>query len=121
MVQFCSRCNEPLMTGELIDYIRQLTKGEAVWTPGDDPAVADLSAPADLGGPIHEIEPEVFYWHGYFLPPRWRWGCFFCVADGLETFRFFWAFNHHFYVRRLTGEQTREFCRLAGLTIHDLY
>ena len=120
MLEKCDGCLETVMTGELLDFIRELTKGPVVRTRGDDPALGFLLDPGDVGGPIHEINSDVYHYHGFYFSPAWRWGGFFFVMDGRRTFRFFWAFSHRFYVRRLTDEQTEQFWRLTGLPRYRL-
>lgn len=123
----CAFCDKPARD-ELTNYVDALTTGDAVWTPGQDPIVADLSEPEDVGGRIREIEQHVYFWYLNDLPPRWLWRRCFCTSEGVRPFRLFWANEsgcfvrrRRYFVRRLTWEQTYRICELARLTVEDLF
>jgi hypothetical protein len=63
---------------------------------------------------VQEVSEETFDYFLEVLPPKYMGlgGCF-VFAEGAEPFRFFWRRSGKFFCRRLSWQETKEFCRLA--------
>src|SRR5215468_945545 len=80
------------------------TSGDTDWTRH----VSEISVPAQI---VSLTEDDWNYWLEV-LPPRWMSGSHFCFAEGEEPFRLFWQTSGaRFFVRQLTWDETRTFCR----------
>ena len=69
-------------------------------------------------GRIAEVTEEQYFYWLEVLPPHFQSGSFFAFAEGAEAIRLFWQDgNSRSFVRQLTWEETKEFCRLAHIQL----
>lgn len=68
-------------------------------------------------GVVNEIAEETFDYFLDVLPPRYQGRGFFAFAEGAEPIRLFVSVCGQHRCRRLNEDETREFCRLAGIAI----
>ena len=68
-----------------------------------------------IPGKIADIDEEAFFYFLEVLPPKFQSGNAFAFAEGAEELRLFWRNGNRFYCRQLTWEETKTFCRLAGV------
>lgn len=68
-------------------------------------------------GVVNEVSEETYDYFLDVLPPKWMGRGAFAFAEGAEPLRLFVAFQGAHRCRRLDEDQTREFCRLAGIAI----
>jgi hypothetical protein len=103
------------ITQTLSGYIRELTGGDATTKPAAGETWARMLKRIAVYGQVAEVDKET-YWHFLeVLPPQWMDGIAFCCAEGMEPFRLFWRKGERYFCRRLTWEETFEFCDLADL------
>jgi hypothetical protein len=69
-----------------------------------------------VSGRVCEIDEETYDWFLECLPPKWM-GSGFAFAEGAEPLKLFWKQKGRFFVRQLTWDETRTFCRLAKIPI----
>ena len=99
-------------------YIRELTAGDAMPRPENEAWEAMMTRIQFASGPA-EIDEETYWWFLEVLPPRFMQGSSFCFAEGMEPFRLFWQRNGRYFVRSLDWQQTKSFCRLAGIPVYQ--
>jgi hypothetical protein len=68
-----------------------------------------------LPGMIADIDGETFFYFLEVLPPKYQSGSFFAFAEGAEPLRLFWRSNEQYFCRQLAWDETKQFCRLAGV------
>ena len=103
-------------TQTLGEFIRELTSPEPIPLDPDGIRQADgLMLMPDMPGPVIEIDEETYWWFLEVLPPHYLDGWTYCFAEGFTPYLFFFKRRGRFYVRRLTGVETRRFCQLAGI------
>lgn len=104
-------------TTTLTGYVHALTAGEAVPIPDEGETHAEKLERIRLVR-IAGVDEET-YWHFLeVLPPRWMGGGCFCFAEGVEPLWLFWQQGKRYFCRRLSWNETREFCDLAGIRRH---
>lgn len=70
-----------------------------------------------VSGRIAEVtEEDYFYWLEV-LPPKFQRGSVFAFAEGAEALRLFWKNGKQYLCRQLTWDETKDFCRLAGIPL----
>jgi hypothetical protein len=105
-------------TAALKSYLQELTAGEAVPMPKNEPWEAAMERIHAATGPA-EIDEETYFWFLEVLPPRFMAGSYFCFAEGMEPFRLFWKRNGRHFVRQLDWTQTKALCRLANTPVYQ--
>ncbi len=70
-----------------------------------------------LPGRVCEIDEEAYDWFLECLPPKYQNGGLFAFADGAEAIRLFWQIHGTYLCRQLTWEETKDFCRLARISL----
>ncbi len=73
-------------------------------------------------GLVQEVSEATYDWFLECLPPKYMTGGFFAFGEGAEPFKLFWtrkhgSFDHLYFVRALTQQETEEFCRLARIAL----
>ncbi len=68
-------------------------------------------------GRVCEIDEETYDWFLECLPPKYQNGGLFAFAEGAEAIRLFWQIRDTFFCRQLTWDETKEFCRLARISL----
>lgn len=67
---------------------------------------------------VHEVDEETYDWFLECLPPKYMsGGGIFAFAEGAEAIKFFWCREGKYFVRPLTWKETKEFCRLARISL----
>jgi len=66
-----------------------------------------------------EIDEETYWYFLGTLPPRFMQENYFCFAEGMEPFQLFWERDGRYFARQLDWQQTRNFCRLAGIRAYQ--
>ena len=69
-------------------------------------------------GRLHAITEETYWYFLEVLPPKWMDRRYFAFAEGQEPLSIFWQQQNDFYCRRLTQEETDQFCEASGLSKH---
>ncbi len=65
----------------------------------------------------HAIEEETYDWYLECLPPKYQGRGWFAFAEGAEPLRLFVQWKNGFLTRRLTWEETDQFCTLANISL----
>jgi hypothetical protein len=104
-------------TANLSTYFRELTAGEAIPRPENEEWEAKMSRIKFASGPA-EIDDETYWYFLGTLPPRFMRENYFCFAEGMEPFQLFWERDGRYFARQLDWQQTRNFCRLAGIPVY---
>lgn len=76
-----------------------------------------ISTPSKIGA-IHE---ETYWYFLEVLPPKFQRGNLFAFAEGAEALRLFWRKGDRHFCRQLTWDETKAFCRLAGVSFPYWY
>src|SRR3989442_1237047 len=100
----------------LREYIAQLMRAEIVPRP-DRETWDGLIARIHVTAKIAEIDEETFDWFLECLPPRYLTGGLFAFAEGAEALKLFWKKGGRFFVRPLTWDETKTFCKAAGMPL----
>jgi len=109
---------ETKQTPTLAEYIRELASLapiEQAFAAGHrgDGALWLPEAP----GLVYEINGETYDWFVEVLPPHYLDRGVYCFAEGWTPFVLFFARAGRFFARLLTWDETRTFCRLAGIPL----
>ena len=71
-------------------------------------------------GTTERVDQETYDEKLEILPPRWIRGNAFAFGEGSGPFSIFWQQDaDSFFVRHLDGDETDEFCKLAGVRLHQ--
>lgn len=109
------------MSAALRHFLSQLNAAERVPRPEAEKWPA-LIARIAVPGQIAEIDEETYSYFLEVLPPKYQGGSLFAFAEGAEELRLFWQDrDNHFWVRQLTWDETKTFCRLAGMSFPYWY
>ena len=108
----------PNTTTSLTVYLAELSAGEPIAKPETESRREMLQRITSASRPS-EIDEETYFWFLEILPPRFMLGSYFCFAEGIEPFRFFWRRNGRHFVRSLDWQQTMNLCRLAAIRAYD--
>src|SRR3954453_1468624 len=100
------------MTPALRDFLTQLNVALRIPLPPSEEwpeHVERISVP----GRIAEVTEEHYYYWLEVLPPKYMSGSLFAFAEGAEPLRLFWQDgDFRFWMRCLTWDETKTFCRL---------
>ena len=108
----------PSNTNTLAGYLHELTAGDVVPLPDEGETHAEMLERTRSVARIAEVDEETYWYFLEVLPPRWIKGTFFCFAEGAEPLWLFWQQGRRYFCRRLSWDETREFCDLAGIRRH---
>ena len=98
------------------EFVAQLQQAETMPRPDNEQWQAHVER-ISVPGRIAEVtEDEYFYWLEV-LPPKYQRGGLFAFAEGAEAFRLFWHLQERYFCRQLTWDETKEFCRLARVSL----
>ena len=100
----------------LKDLVAQLQQAEIVPRPENEDLAAlipRISVPARIAA----IDEETFWYFLEVLPPKYQRGGLFAFAEGAEALRVFWQKGEHHFCRQLTWNETKDFCRLARISL----
>src|SRR5437867_2732935 len=100
----------------LEEFVAYLRRAETVPKPEGETWKAMIDRIQETGR-IHEVDEETYHWFLECLPPKYQSGRFFAFAEGAEELRLFWRLRHHYFCRQLTWDETKQFCRLAGIPL----
>ncbi len=67
-------------------------------------------------GKIHSIKEETYWYFLEVLPPKWMDRNYFAFAEGQEELSIFWQKQQEAFCRRLTQDETDQFCETSGLS-----
>lgn len=98
------------------ELVAQLQAAEIVPRPEDESwkAMIDrISIPAKIAS----IDEETYWYFLEVLPPKYQRGNLFAFAEGAEPLRLFWQRGDAYFCRQLTWDETKEFCRLACISL----
>jgi len=98
------------------ELVAQLQAAEIVPRPDGEEwkAVIDrISIPSKIAG----IDEETYWYFLEVLPPKYQRGNLFAFAEGAEALRVFWQKGEAYFCRQLTWDETKEFCRLACISL----
>lgn len=103
------------MPTTLSAYLSTLFGGEVIPPPPVEnwPLMIDCIR---VPGRVNVISEDVYDHFLGCLPPHWMGDGIFAFAEGAEPLSLFWHQSGEYYVRQLTWEETREFCRLANIS-----
>lgn len=104
------------MPTALLAYLATLRSGEVIPHPPIENwplMILRIRKP----GFVNVITEEVFEHFLGCLPPHWMGQGGFAFAEGAEPLSLFWKQSDEYYVRQLTWEETRQFCRLARISV----
>lgn len=97
-------------------YVAHLMHAEV--TPLPDGETWDaMIARIHVTGRHAEIDEETWDWFLECLPPKHMGAGYFAFAEGQEALKVFWKRGGRFFVRPLTWDETREYCRLARIPL----
>jgi hypothetical protein len=108
MLAKSATANKP---GSLWAFIDTLASSRPTSVIADDP-------PWFPSGQVCEIDETTYWFFLELLPPRWMNGNWFAYGEGTGPFRLFWQVQNCYFVRELSSDETRTFCRLSGISIH---
>ena len=97
-------------------FLAALRSAPIIPRPHDEdwPAMITRTAQAEVAC---QIDEETYDYFLEVLPPKYM-GHGFAFAEGAEPLRWFWrAKTDQFYCRQLTWDETKEFCRLAHISL----
>lgn len=98
------------------ELVAQLQAAEVVPRSEDEAwkSVIDrISVPAKIAA----IDEETYWYFLEVLPPKYQRGSLFAFAEGAEPLRLFWQRGEDYFCRQLTWDETKEFCRLACISL----
>ena len=98
------------------DYLAQLKQAETVPRPDNEEWQAHVKRISAPGRTAEVTEDEYFYWLEV-LPPKYQRGSLFAFAEGAEALRVFWQHGEQYFCRQLTWDETKDFCRLARISL----
>jgi len=97
-------------------YIAFLRQGQVILRPHGEPWSAMIDRTAQ-SGVVCAIDEETYDYFLDVLPPKYQ-GYGFAFAEGAEALRLFWhVHSGTYFCRQLTWDETKEFCRLAGISL----
>ena len=102
----------------LSTYFHELTAGQAIPRPENEAWEATMRRIESASRPA-EIDAETYWWFLGALPPRFMQANYFCFAEGMEPFQLFWERDGRYFARQLNWQQTKNFCRLAGIRAYQ--
>ena len=108
------------MSTSLKYFLSQLSVAEHVPRPDGEEWKAMIDR-ISIPGKIADIDGETYDYFLEVLPPKFMSGSLFAFAEGAEPLRLFWRSDNRHFCRQLTWEETKEFCRLAGVTFPYWY
>lgn len=82
--------------------------------PADEPW-KQMIARISRSGVVNEVAEDTYDYFLDVLPPRFQGRGFFAFAEGAEPIRLFTSVRGQHRCRRLNEDETRDFCRLAGI------
>ena len=95
----------------LWEFLRVLVDVEPQVPTDDDP-------PWHEPGKLYEVDEETYWTFMELLPPRWIHGDWYAYGEGTGPFRIYVKLHDAYFVRELTGDETRKFCELSGTSLH---
>lgn len=99
-----------------IEFMTTLRAAAVIPRPPDEDW-AGMIARTSREGVVCAIDEETYDYFLEVLPPKYQENGF-AFAEGAEPLRLFWkAKPDLFYCRQLTWDETREFCRLAHISL----
>lgn len=107
---------ETKQTQTLQGFIRELIQPEAV--PATKAHKRDgetIYMPPEETGIVAKINEETWDWFLDVLHPHYMQAGLFCFAEGFTPLSVFFRRSGRYFVRTLTWDETRKFCRLAGV------
>ena len=97
-------------------FIAVLRRVALIPRPPDE-SWADMIERTTRSGVVCVIDEETYDYFLDVLPPKYQ-GHGFGFAEGAEPLRLFWhATPDSYFSRQLTWDETREFCRLANISL----
>ena len=107
-------CQQNGQPTNLWGFIKTLVDSEpkSLAESGDD------SPPWFEPGEICEVDEQTYFSFLEMLPPRWMHGRWFAFGEGTGPFRLFWKVKQAYFARELTDDETRTFCKLAGVSLY---
>jgi hypothetical protein len=107
-------------TTSLGELIARLKRGE-IASPIANDMWARMIARTTVPGRVCEVDGETYDHFLEVLPPRWMGSGVFAFGEGADALRLFWAANtehgRQYFCRQLDEAETRQFCRLAGVSL----
>lgn len=101
----------------LAQFIREVMQPNPEPLDEDGPRHHGLVPIPESAGRVVEIDEETYWWFLEVLPPYYMEGNRFCFAEGFVPFHFFFMRGERYFVRLLTWDETRTFCRLADVPL----
>jgi len=105
----------PTTSPSLEHYLTFLRSADVVAQPGGEIWSARMQR-ISVPGQIAEIDENTYEWFLDCLPPHWQ-GRGFAFAEGREALRYFYGQDGRYFVRQLTWEETKTFCKAAGIPL----
>lgn len=97
------------------EYLAQLQQAEIIPLPDSEEWQSVIERISAVGQ-IAEIDEETYWYFLEVLPPKYQHGSLFAFAEGAEALRLFWQKCNQFFCRQLTWDETKQFCRIAGMS-----
>lgn len=95
----------------LWEFLRSLVACEPRQLTDDDP-------PWHEPGNHYRIDKATYWRYLELLPPRWIQGNWFAFGEGTGPFSLYVKIRGVHYVRPLTDDETRTFCKLSGTPLY---
>ena len=99
------------------ELMRSLTNSDNEVTPlPEDEEWKRMIERTHETGKIHQIKEETYWYFLEVLPPKWMDRRYFAFAEGQEELSIFWQKQQEAFCRRLTQDETDQFCETSGLS-----
>lgn len=103
------------MSKDVSSFLSCLSAAEHVPRPENE-EWKELINRINVPGRIAMIDEKTYFYFLEVLPPKFMTGGLFAFAEGAEEIQLFWRSNGQFFCRKLTWNETRDFCLHAHVS-----